>query len=126
MRRSGTGSGGGIGMNKNVSVPVRTGSGSKRVREPAVAQIGGNYGDHTTNAGETGWRPGSIYGDRGMNPVKFGNEMALNTGGKGEGRTLYGKSGLQGQHGATAPGNPPAKNRDTLSEFGPDYRRPRS
>ena len=29
---------------------------SKRVREPAVAQIGGNYGDHVTRAGSTGWR----------------------------------------------------------------------
>ena len=47
MRRSGTGSGGGYGSRnvKHVTAP-KVEPRSHRVREPAVAQIGGNYGDH--------------------------------------------------------------------------------
>jgi hypothetical protein len=75
---------------------------AKRIREPAVAQIGGNYGDHTTNKGETGWRPKSIYGGAGYsNPVGPTN-MALS--GPGAGRKLYGQSGSQGCHGTPAQG----------------------
>ena len=59
---------------------------SHRVREPAVAQIGGNYGDHVTRGGSTGWRPGSIYGGKGYsNPVGPTN-MALS--GPGAGREV--------------------------------------
>jgi hypothetical protein len=31
--------------------------------------------------------------------------------------------GSQGVHGATNPGNAPAKNTDILRQFGPDYRK---
>jgi hypothetical protein len=37
---------------------------------------------------------------------------------------LYGQSGSQGCHGQPASGNAPTRTRDTLAEFGPDYRRP--
>jgi hypothetical protein len=44
--------------------------------------------------------------ERNFHPVKLGNEVALNVrgGGPGTGRTLYGSSGLQGQHGQPASG----------------------
>jgi hypothetical protein len=75
---------------------------SHRVREPAVAQIGGNYGDHVTRGGSTGWRPGPLYGGKGYsNPVGPTN-MALS--GPGAGRTLHGQSGSQGCHGQPAQG----------------------
>jgi hypothetical protein len=109
--------GGGIASRVNVSPPVRTGSGSRVVREPAVAEIGGNYGNHTTNAGETSWRPGPLYGGRGYNPVVYGNEKALDVkgGGPGRGRDVH-HCGSQGTHGATNPGSPrPNRYRDPLN-----------
>jgi hypothetical protein len=59
--------------------------------------------------------------------VKLGNEVALNVGpgGCGTGRTLYGQSSSQGQHGPVA-GNPKPAGRPILSEYGPDYHKPRS
>jgi hypothetical protein len=90
---------------------VRTGSGSRAIREPAVAQIGGSYGNHTTNQGSTGWRPGSIYGARGYNPAMYGNEVALNVGkgGPGTGRTTH-HCGSQSTHGPVAGSpRPPAR-----------------
>jgi hypothetical protein len=83
---------------------------SKRIREPAVAQIGGNYGDHVTNTKGpgTGWRPGSIYGGKGYsNPVGPTN-MALS--GPGSGRTIY-KTGTQCQTGAPDRGDPRSQSR---------------
>jgi hypothetical protein len=127
MRRSGTGSGGGIGMNKNVEPSVRTGSGSKSTRPAGVSQIGYMVGDKATHErGSTGYRGEKLHSpERNFNPTKFGNEVALNVkgGGPGAGRTLYGQSGSQGQHGSVAPGNPPAKSTDILRQFGPDYKR---
>jgi hypothetical protein len=126
MRRSGVGSGGGYGMNKNVSPPVRTGSGSHSARPAGVAQLGNAWGDHSTSSGKsTGYRGEPLHSpERNFNPVPFGNEVALNVkgGGPGAGRTLY-HCGSQSTHGATAPGNPPAKNHDILRDFGPDYRK---
>ena len=52
-----------------------------------------------------------------FNPVRQGNEIALNVGrgGPGAGRTLYGQAGSQGTYGATNPGNPrPNAKRDAL------------
>ena len=93
---------------------------SHRVREPAVAQIGGNYGGHVTRGGSTGWRPGPLYGGKGYsNPVGPTN-MALS--GPGAGREVM-RSGGQGQHGAANPGNAPAKSTDILRQFGPDSRK---
>ena len=113
MRRSGTGSGGGYGSRnvKHVTAP-KVEPRSHRVREPAVAQIGGNYGDHVTRGGSTGCRPGSIYGGAGYsNPVGPTN-MALS--GPGAGREIL-RSGGQGTHGATNPGNPrPNPRREAL------------
>jgi hypothetical protein len=125
--RSGHRAGGGIASKVNVKIPVRTGSGSRAIREPAVAQIGGNYGNHTTNQGSTGWRPGSIYGGRGMNPVPYGNAKALDVGGggPGTGRTVM-HCGSQSTHGPTNPGSPrPVPSGHIISSYGPDYKTPR-
>jgi hypothetical protein len=106
MRRSGVGSGGGYGMSKNVSPPVRTGVGGLSARPAGVAQIGTAVGDHVTNRpGSTGYRGEKLHSpERNFQPVKLGNEVALNVkgGGPGAGRTLYGQSGLQGTHGPVA------------------------
>ena len=46
----------------------------------------------------------------GVGATKLGNEVALNVGGggPGAGRTLYGQSGVQGQHGPVAGSTKPA------------------
>jgi hypothetical protein len=121
--RSGHRPGGGIASNKNVQPSVRTGSGSHSTRPGAVGQIGSSQGSHVTNKGETGYRGEIFHKPPNFQPVKFGNEVALNVGkgGCGTGRTIY-STGSQDQHGQPAPGNPPAKNADILSQFGPDYK----
>jgi hypothetical protein len=118
--------GGGIASNKNVEVRVRTGAGSREVRPGGTNAPGSSYGSHVTNQSDTGYRGPKFYGDKSFQPVPFGNEVALNVGkgGCGTGRTLYGQSGSQQQYGAGNPGSAPAKNRDILSEFGDDYRKP--
>src|SRR6516225_11085701 len=81
---------------------------AKRIREPAVAQIGGSYGDHVTNTKGpgTGWRPGPLYGGAGYsNPVGPTN-VALS--GPGAGREIL-RSGGQGTHGSVNPGSPRPK-----------------
>ena len=104
--RSGHRPGGGIASRVNVSPSVRTGSGSKSTRPAGVSQIGYMVGDHTTNRpGSSGYRGEKLHSpERNFQPVKFGNELATNVGkgGPGAGRTLYGQSGLQGQHGPVA------------------------
>ena len=71
---------------------------AKRIREPAVAQIGGSYGDHVTNTKGpgTGWRPGPLYRGAGYNNPVGPTNMALS--GPGAGRTVM-KSGSQCQTG---------------------------
>jgi hypothetical protein len=80
--------------------------------------FGQMQGTHTTNRRtESSYRGEPLHNDRSFQPVKFGNEVALNVGkgGCGTGRTLYGQSGSQGTHGATNPGNPrPNTQRDAL------------
>jgi hypothetical protein len=122
MRRSGSGSGGGYGS-RNVKhvIASKVEPRSKAIREPAVGQIGGSYGDHTTNQGETGWRPGPLYGGRGYNNPVGPTNMALS--GPGAGREIL-RSGGQGTHGATNPGNPQPQQGDILRQYGPDYRKP--
>src|SRR6516164_5415593 len=120
MRRSGTGSGGGIGMNKNVRPSVRTGTGSYGTHPGGVAQLGQHVGDKAThgNSKGSGYRGEPLHNNRSFQPVKFGNEVALNVGkgGPGTGRNLYGQSGSQGCHGSVAPGNPPPnRQRDALN-----------
>jgi hypothetical protein len=60
--------------------------------------------------------------DRNFQPVRFGNEVALNVGkgGCGTGRNLYSQAGSQGTHGQPASGNPRPQGCDILSQFGPD------
>jgi hypothetical protein len=115
MRRSGTGSGGGYGSNKHVkSRAPKAEPRANRVREPAVAQIGGSYGDHVTNKGETGWRPGSLYGGRGYEPPGMISDPVKAVG-VGGGRTIY-HCGSQEQYG-TNPGNPrPNPQRDAFKQ----------
>jgi len=124
MRRSGVGSGGGHGSKNIVHKPVRTGSGSKSTSPGAVGQIGQSQGSHVTNKDETGYRGEIFHKPPSFQPVKFGNEVALNVGkgGCGTGRTIY-KTGSQDQHGQPAQGNPPSQGRDILSSFGPDTRK---
>ena len=92
-----------------------------------VAQIGASQGNHITSKGATPYRGEPLHNERNFQPVKFGNEVALNVGpgGCGTGRTIY-KTGTQTTHGPTVPGNPPAKSTDILNQFGPNYRAPRS
>ena len=106
MRRSGVGSGGGQGMNKNVQPSVRTGTGSYGTRAGGAESIGKSYGSHITNKDDTGYRGPKFHDDKSFQPVKFGNEIALNVGkgGCGTGRTLYGQAGSQGTHGTPAQG----------------------
>lgn len=127
MRRSGVGSGGGIGMNKNVRPPVKTGAGAKAGHLGGVSQLGNKVGNHITDDKNTGYTGERLFSGRGYNPAQYGNQVALNVkaGGPGVGRTLYGQSGSQGTHGAVVPGNAPAKNKDIMSDFGPESSRPR-
>ena len=108
MRRSGPGSGGGIGMNKNVRPSVRTGDGSHSTSPGYVSQLGNKVGSHVTREGDTGYRGEKMHDNRNFQPVKHGNELALNVGkgGCGTGRTLYGQCGSQGTYGAVEPGSP--------------------
>jgi hypothetical protein len=107
---------GGIASNKRVDVDVRTGAGSKGIRPAHVAQRGIAVDPKSVEPRETMKPTG--------NSVPFGNECALRVGkgGPGADRTIL-RSGQQGLHGSTNPGNAPAKNRDILSEYGPDYKR---
>jgi hypothetical protein len=104
-------------MNKNVQPSVRTGTGSYGTRAGGAESIGKSYGSHITNKDDTGYRGPKFHDDKSFQPVKFGNEVALNVGkgGCGTGRNLYGQSGTQGTHGSVDPGNPrPNRQRDAL------------
>jgi hypothetical protein len=82
-------------------------------------------GSHVTRGEESSYRGDPLHAGRSFQPVPFGNEVALNVGKGGPctGRTIY-KTGSQGTQGSVASGNPRPQGRDTLSEFGSDYRRP--
>jgi hypothetical protein len=103
---------GGGPKSRNVVHPnVRTGSGSHSTRPAGVNMIGNIQGNHITERGGrgTGYTGERLHNpERDFQPVKFGNEVALNVGkgGCGTGRTLYGQSGSQGTHGAPAQGAP--------------------
>jgi hypothetical protein len=104
-------SGGGSAMNKNTSPPVRTGSGSKGSSPGAAGQIGAS----------TAFRKDQVDAQRGYNPTKYGNEVALNSkSAPGQGRQIH-PCGSQGTHGATVAGNSPQP-KDILSSYGPDRR----
>jgi hypothetical protein len=111
MAMKGSG-GGGYGSRPHTEQSVRTGSGSRGTRPAGVAQIGEIQGDHITGrpGGGTDYRGERLHNDRNFQPVKFGNEVALNVGkgGCGTGRTLYGQVGSQGTHGTPAGTQRPA------------------
>ena len=100
--------GGGYHSRQHVEKSVRTSTGSRGTRPAGVAMFGTIQGDHVTNKDSTGYTGEPLHGGRSFQPVKFGNEVALNVGkgGPGTGRTLYGQSGSQGCHGQPASGNP--------------------
>jgi hypothetical protein len=103
---------------KNVVRPgVRTGSGSFNARPAGAAQIGLMVGDHATSGGSSGYTGEKLHGpaERNMQPVPFGNELALNVGkgGPGAGRTVY-HCGSQDVHGATT-GSPRPAGRGILT-----------
>jgi hypothetical protein len=100
--------GGGYHSRQHVEKPVKTGSGSRGTRPGGAESIGKVYGDHVTNKDSTGYRGPKFHSDQSFNPVKFGNEVALNVGpgGCGTGRTLYGQAGSQGLHGSVNAGSP--------------------
>jgi hypothetical protein len=116
--------GGGYHSRPHVEKPIKTGTGSRSARPAGVAQIGASQGDHITNKSDTGYRGERLHNDRTFQPVKFGNEVALNVGkgGCGTGRDIH-ASGSQGTHGATNPGNAPAKGKDILGMYGPESKR---
>src|SRR6516162_10747886 len=101
--RSGHRPGGGIASRVNVSPPVRTGTGSRGTRPGGAEGIGKIYGDHVTNKDSTGYRGPKFHDGKSFQPVKFGNEVALNVGkgGCGTGRTIY-STGSQSTHGDVA------------------------
>jgi hypothetical protein len=131
-RNSGHRPGGGIASNKVVQKPVMTGKSARQYHQGGVSQFGESVGNHITNKGTSNYKGDPVRGS--FRPpgtpgsVPLGNQIAGNVGagGPGKGRTLYGQSGMQGTHGSPAPGNAPSKTRDTLAEYGPDYKAPRS
>lgn len=116
--RSGRRPGGGIASRVNVQPSVRTGTGSRGTHPGGVAQLGQHVGDKAThgNSKGTGYRGEPLHNNRSFQPVKVGNEVALNVGkgGCGTGRTVY-KTGSQGTQGSVNPGAPrPNTYRDPL------------
>jgi hypothetical protein len=111
---------------KNVrSTPVKTGAGSKGISPGFVGQRGNVQGNHVTESGgkSTGYKGEPMLTGKNFQPVKFGNELALNVGkgGPGTGRTVY-ASGSQGTQGSVNPGKP-SPSRDILGSFGPESSR---
>ena len=107
MSKERVGRGGGLGMNKIVHPPIQTGAGSKSTRPAGVAQLGQSQGNHITNKGETPYRGERFHNpERNFQPVKHGNELALNVGKDGRGGREHFHCGTQGTHGAVEPGDP--------------------
>ena len=112
--------GGGYHSRQHVEKSVRTGTGSRGTRPAGVAMFGTMQGDHSTAHGgaPTGYKGEKLHSDRSFQPVKFGNEVALNVGkgGCGTGRTIH-ATGSQGTHGSVNAGNPPPNRyRDALEQ----------
>jgi hypothetical protein len=125
MKSSG---GGGYGSRQHVEKPVRTGTGSHATTPGYVGQLGEKQGSHVTSHDDSNYR-GEIMHRGGTLPTKFGNEVAANTVcGVGGSRTIYsaGSQSGSGGHGSANPGNPQPQQRDILSQYGPDYRRPQA
>ena len=126
-RLSRGGPAGGHGSKNIVHPSVRTGTGSHSTRPAGATQIGLKVGDHVTRmGGSTGYKGERLHNpEKNFQPVKFGNEVALNVGkgGCGTGRTIY-SCGSQSQHGDVAGSEKPA-GREILGEFGPESTRGR-
>ena len=121
MAMKGSG-GGGYGTRQHVEKPVKTGTGSRGTRPAGVQMLGTMQGNHVTThgGGATGYTGERLHNDKSFQPVKFGNEVALNVGkgGCGTGRTIYASGSQSGSagHGAANPGSPrPNPRRDALS-----------
>jgi hypothetical protein len=101
--------GGGYGSRPHVEKSVRTGTGSRGTHPGGVAQLGQHVGDKAThgNPKGSGYRGEPLHNNKSFQPVKFGNEVALNVGkgGPGAGREVM-RSGGQGCHGTPAQGQP--------------------
>jgi hypothetical protein len=110
-------------MNKNVKPSVKTGTGSRSTNPGGVGQLGQSQGSHVTRGEESDYRGDPLHSGRSFQPVKFGNEVALNVrgGGPGTGRTIH-KTGSQQQYGSGGPEKP--SGRDILGSFGPESSRP--
>ena len=125
MAKSGHKAGGGIASKVHKEIGYRQGTPRRSVNPTGVHQLGAMQGSHITGDGESlkehkVVRP--LYDGAGY-PSRLGNDVALSTDCRpGGSRTLYGKSGSQMQHGSANPGMAPAKNKDILSSYGPDYR----
>src|SRR5262249_6726394 len=114
---------GGISSNKVVHRPHgKTEPVANKYRPQGVSQWGQAQGSHVTRGGESNYRGEPKRGGRGYEPPGMISDPVRAVG-VGGGRTIY-ASGSQGMTGRPAPGNAPAKNRDILSSYGPDYRRP--
>ena len=92
---------------------VRVGSGAKSVSRAWTSQIGQSMGNHITERGETmrDVRARGPYNGPGMNPTKYGNEIAATTVcGVGGSRVVH-KTGQQRMYGAVNSGSPTPKRR---------------
>src|SRR5262249_7009194 len=92
----------GISSKNVVHTNVRTGTGSRGTRPAGVQMFGTMQGNHVTTHGgsATDYRGERLHNDKSFQPVKFGNEVALNVGkgGPGKGREVMPQGG-QGCHG---------------------------
>jgi hypothetical protein len=113
-------SGGGIESNKRREVPVRVGKPREGINVVAVSRLGAMQGNHVTERGKTLPNPPEpLVGKQRPISVTMGNAVAYGTkAGPGGSRTIY-RAGVQ--HTTPAPNEMP-KGRDTLFEFGPDFR----
>jgi hypothetical protein len=108
--------GGGYGSSQHTERSVKTGTGSHGANPGGVGQLGNKQGSHVTRHSESDYRGERLHNDRNFQPVKFGNELALDVGkgGPGTGRKIY-DCGTQSTYGTPAPGNPPLnRQRDPL------------
>jgi hypothetical protein len=91
-----------------VHKPVRTGNGASGIRGQSVGQIGIQLGGHSTEGGVV---KGALERREAPAPhnaeMRLGNEVAYSTKCGVGGSPNVMKSGAQGQHGPSAPGNPP-------------------
>ena len=113
---------GGIGSRVVNPQGVRNGTPARGINPAAVAQLGGVYGNHSTDHSKVLPYRGEDY-LVGKTPaggaVPLGNQIATNIGkgGPGTGREVF-RCGSQGSPGPVR--SPIATGRDTLAEFGPD------